>query len=68
MISFINRVEPVTTYKSFLIDMGNFTLGWNLTCDGSLNYIYKSVLKIIERGFLAYFVYYMNTDITYSQE
>ena len=68
MISFINRAEPVTTYKSFLIDMGSFTLGLSITCEGPLNYTYKSVLKIIERGFLAYFVYYMNMDITYSQE
>ena len=30
-----------------------------------LNYIYKSVLQIIERGFLTYFVYYMNMDITF---
>ena len=30
-----------------------------------LNYIYKLVLQIIERGFLTYFVYYMNMDITF---
>ena len=59
------RVECVTTYKSFLIDRGNVTLGWNLACDVPLNCIYKSVLQIIERGFLTYFVYYMNVDITF---
>ena len=45
---------------------GNVTLGLNLTCYVTLNYIYKTVLQIIERGFLTYFVYYMNMDITYS--
>ena len=58
-------VECVTTYKSFLIDRGNVTLGWNITCDVPQNYIYTSVLQIIERGFLTYFVYYMNMDITF---
>ena len=62
------RVHRVTTYKSFLIDRGDFTLGWNLMCDTPLNFIYKSVLQITERWFLTYFVYYMNMDITYSQE
>ena len=30
------QVESVTTYKSFLIDMGNFTPGQNLRCDEPL--------------------------------
>ena len=48
-------MERVTTYKGFLIDSGNFTLGWTLTCDGPLNYIYKLVLQITERGFFYMF-------------
>ena len=34
----------------------------------TLNYIYKLVFQIIERELITYFVYYMNMDITYSQE
>ena len=60
------RGEHLTAYKSFLIYKGNVTLGLNLTCYVPLNYIYKTALQIIERGFLTYFVYYMNMDITYS--
>ena len=33
-----SRVERVTTYRSFLLDRGNFTPGGNLTCDGALSY------------------------------
>ena len=46
------RVERVTTYKSFIIGRGNFTPGWNLTCDGphrrplALSYSSKKVLMI----------------------